>query len=184
MVPLLVPNLHARPRGRITALHAIYACLPGTFCLSSRRHGFGFRWGHHSLLPQRCASPWRRSGPPLPGRPGGRRVRNEKRPRSGGHPRGRSPVPPPRAACRASVRRSLWLTQAARHIESSGCSAHHPDSLARRRRRLIVHAKSAMMSTAAAAPMATQAVVDRVPLGVDSTRSIVPLSAKADVPIP
>jgi hypothetical protein len=30
-------------------LHTIYACFAGTFGLSSRRHGFEFRWGHHSF---------------------------------------------------------------------------------------------------------------------------------------
>jgi hypothetical protein len=49
-VPLLVPSLQARPRGRITPLHAIHAFFAGTSGLSSRRYGFGFRWGHHVLL--------------------------------------------------------------------------------------------------------------------------------------
>ena len=48
-MPLPVPNARARPRRRITALHAIYAYFAGTVGLSSRQHGFEFRWGHHSL---------------------------------------------------------------------------------------------------------------------------------------
>ena len=45
VVPLLVPNSQARPLGRITAFHAAYANFAGTLGLSSRRHGFEFRWG-------------------------------------------------------------------------------------------------------------------------------------------
>ena len=49
VVPLLVPNLQARPRERFTVFHDAYAYSAGTFGLSSRQHGFELRWGHQSL---------------------------------------------------------------------------------------------------------------------------------------